>query len=146
MAASLNTLIGFDFGMRYIGVAVGQTISMTTQACHSLSAQDGIPSWPKVESLLKLWHPDALVVGVPIHLDGKVHLLTLAAQQFIQSLLDRFPLPVYAAEERLTTVEARSRLFAQGGYRSLSKNAIDGLSAQLILEGWLSEYYLSNGI
>jgi putative Holliday junction resolvase len=141
----LRTVLGFDFGMRHIGVAVGQAISMTTQSCNSLYAQQGIPYWERINALLKIWQPDALIVGVPLHLDGREHKITLAARHFIKGLTMRFTLPVHPAEERLTTVEARARLFAQGGYKSLSKQAIDGLSACLILEGWLTEYGLSQG-
>jgi putative holliday junction resolvase len=74
-------------------------------------------------------------------LNGKEHVITFAARRFIQSLIERFSVAVYAAEERLTSVEARARLYEKGGYKALSKQAIDSLSAQLILEGWLHERY-----
>jgi putative Holliday junction resolvase len=66
--------------------------------------------------------------------------MTIAARQFIKELKKRFFIPVYPAEERLTSVEARARLFDKGGYKSLRKDAVDGLSAQLIVEGWLAAY------
>lgn len=139
---SLNTLIGFDFGMRHIGVAIGQTVNLTAQPHTSIGAKDGVPHWEKIDSLVSTWRPDALVVGVPVHLDGTEHQITQASRAFISALLERFPLPVYPAEERLTSVEARWRLFANGGLRALSKQAIDGLAACLILEGWLCNYTL----
>jgi len=139
----IKTVIGFDFGIRHIGVAVGQTISISTEPCQSLSARQGIPHWEKIVALLKTWQPDALIVGVPLYLDGKEHKITRAARHFLNELTARFPLPVYSAEERLTSVEARARLFEQGGYKSLSKQAIDGLAACLILEGWLNEHHFS---
>ena len=139
----IQIVIGFDFGMRHIGVAIGQTISMSAEPQHSLSARQGVPCWEKIEALSKTWQPDALIVGIPVHLDGTEHQITRAARHFLNSLTTRFLMPVYGAEERLTSVEARARLFEQGGYRSLSKQAIDGLAARLIVEGWLHEYHLS---
>lgn len=136
---NLKTVLGFDFGTRYIGIAIGQTITMTAEACSSLRAYQGVPKWPEVTRLIHFWKPDALIVGVPVHLSGESHAMTVAARQFILELNKRFSMPVHAAEERLTSVEARARLFAKGGYHSLSKKAIDGLSAQLIVEGWLTE-------
>lgn len=138
---NLKTVVGFDFGMRHIGVAVGQTITMTAKPQTSLRACDGQPDWKQVAQLLFMWRPDALIVGVPVHLNGKAHEMTFAANAFIAELGARFALPIHSAEERLTSVEARARLFEQGGYKSLRKQAIDGLAAQLIVEGWFSEYY-----
>jgi putative Holliday junction resolvase len=136
----LRTVIGFDFGMRHIGVAVGQTVTMTARPYASLSARDGEPEWTQFKKLFSTWQPDALIVGVPFHLNGKEHEMTIAARQFIKELKKRFFIPVYPAEERLTSVEARARLFDKGGYKSLRKDAVDGLSAQLIVEGWLAAY------
>ena len=142
----LKTVLGFDFGMRHIGVAVGQTVTMTAHPYSSLSAFAGEPNWQQLKTLLLTWNPDALIVGVPIHLDASEHDMTHAARRFIKELSIRFGLPVYPAEERLTTVAARTSLFEQGGYKSLSKQAIDGLSACLIVESWLMEYNLTKHI
>jgi putative Holliday junction resolvase len=141
--SSLNTVIGFDFGMRYIGVAVGETITMSAQPYTSLLATQGHPNWEEIKKLFETWQPDACIVGIPLHLDGRENNITVAAQNFMSALSTRFKIPVYGAEERLTTVEAKAHLFAQGGFKSLSKQAIDGLSACLILEGWFREHVLT---
>ncbi len=134
-------IIGFDFGMRYIGVAVGELITMKATPCANILAVKGEPIWIEITKLVKTWNPQTFVVGVPVHLDGTKHEMTFAATQFIKKLENRFDIPVYPAEERLTSVEARARLFEIGGAKLLRKSAIDGLAAQLILEGWLQEYH-----
>jgi putative holliday junction resolvase len=136
----IQTVMGFDFGMRHIGVAIGQALMATSQPCTSLSAKQGKPDWPQLIHLVNQWNPDALIVGVPFSLEGQAYEMTWAAQGFLKELAERFTfLHVFAAEERLTTVEARARLFSQGGYKSLKKQSIDSLAAQLIVESWLCQ-------
>lgn len=132
------TVMGFDFGMRHIGIAVGQTITRTAEALTSVSAQQGIPDWKEIEKLIAEWKPDALVVGLPLNMDGTEQPITLHARRFVQKLKGRFHLPVYDEDERLSTVEAREKIFSQGGYRALTKKAIDSMAAKLILESWLN--------
>lgn len=138
---SILTVLGFDFGMRHIGAAVGQVVTSSAQPCANLLAQVGQPNWDQVSNLLKFWQPDALIVGIPINLEGCEHEMTRSARSFRKILQTRYPqLPIFEAEERLTSVEARAQLFAKGGHRSLTKNAVDGLAAKLIVEGWLLQY------
>lgn len=132
-------ILGFDFGLKHIGVAVGQSLTCTAQALTSLSAQQGTPRWEEVSQLLKTWQPQAIVVGIPLNMDGTEQPLTKFAKQFAEELKTRYHLPVHPMDERLSTVEARSLLFAEKGYKGLKKKAIDSLSAQLILENWLME-------
>ena len=70
-------------------------------------------------------------------MDGSEQPITHSARDFLIELKNRFQLPVFSVDERLTTVEARSRLFAVGGYKALKKKSIDSLAAQLIVEMWL---------
>lgn len=134
-----QTLLGFDFGLKHIGVAVGQTLTKTARPLTSLKAQIGQPNWQQVAELIQSWRPSALVVGIPLNMDGTTQPLTQFAQDFLRQLEERFHLPVYSVDERLSTVEARAQLFEQGGYKALSKEAIDSTAAQLILESWLNK-------
>lgn len=131
--------IGFDFGMTNIGIAVGQTITMTATPLKILHAKKGVPNWNEIELLIKNWQPDGLVVGLPIDLNGKENLTTKAARKFIQLLEKKFNLPVYAADERLTTKAAREKIYELSGYKGLQRESIDSIAAKLILEGWMSE-------
>lgn len=132
-----QTLLGFDFGLRRIGVAVGQTVTGTATALFTLQAKNGIPNWEEVHALIKVWRPNGLVVGIPLNLDGTEQPITKSAKKFAQAL-EQFGLPIYQVDERLTTKEARQRLFDSGGYRALEKAEVDSFAARLILESWLS--------
>lgn len=131
-----QTIIAFDFGEKSIGCAVGQSITGTAQALSAFKAQNGIPNWEAIGTLLKEWQPDLLVVGLPLNMDGTEQPLTQRAKTFANRLNGRFNLPVVLHDERLTTVEARSEIFARGGFKALKKDKVDSISACLILESW----------
>lgn len=130
------TAIAFDFGTKSIGCAVGQSITGTAQALPAFKAQDGIPNWENIEKCLKEWKPDLIVVGLPLNMDGTEQELTLRARKFANRLTGRFGAKVVLQDERLTTTQARSEIFARGGFRALKKGKVDGISACLILESW----------
>lgn len=133
-----GNIIGFDFGYKRIGVAVGQHLTCSAVPLETLSAQQGIPSWNDIEKLIKEWKPQAFVVGVPTCIDGTEQYTTAAARDFATTLNQRFFLPVHQVDERLSTVEARSKLFAMGGYRKIKKTQVDSIAACIILEQWLN--------
>lgn len=135
-----QTLLGFDFGMRKIGVAVGQTITATASPLTTLYARNGVPDWLQVKKLAAKWSPDALVVGIPLTPQGEYQEVTTKAREFAGELNRRCNLPVFLVDERYTTVEARQFLFDQGGFRHLQKSQIDSFAAKVILEDWLKQY------
>ena len=125
-------LLAFDFGMKKIGVAVGQSISQSATPLTELAARDGIPDWEALLELMKTWAADAFVVGLPYNTDGSMQETTFAAKKFGNRLHDRFQKPVYFIDERFTTVEARAQLQHASG-------AVDRYAAKLILETWFRE-------
>lgn len=131
-----QTILAFDFGTASIGCAVGQSITGTAQGLPAFKAQDGIPNWEQIEKVIKEWQPDLLVVGLPLNMAGTEQPLTQRAKKFANRLNGRFNLPVELQDERLTTVEARSEIFARGGFKALKKGKVDSISACLILESW----------
>ena len=136
-----RSLMGFDFGTRSIGVATGQEVTGTASPLTSLKANEGIPDWVQLEKLLKEWQPDLLVVGLPLNMDGTEQEMTVRARKFGQRLHGRFGFQVEFKDERLTTTDAKARLFEQGGYKALGKSRVDAVSAQLILESWIESHY-----
>lgn len=130
-------LLGFDFGLKRIGVAVGQTVTETARPLVTINAVQGEPQWDVLNKLIKTWQPDALVIGIPLNMDGTEQPLTQSARRFAQQLQERFKLPVYEMDERLSTKDARERLFAEGGYKALKNGQVDRVAAQLILQNWL---------
>jgi putative Holliday junction resolvase len=133
-----NILLGFDFGLKRIGVAVGQTVTATANHLVTLNANQGEPEWNAVTKLIKTWQPDGLVVGIPLNMDGTEQPLSQLARQFARQLQERFNLPIYEMDERLSTKEARARLFAEGGFKALQNGQVDRIAAQLILQNWLT--------
>lgn len=129
--------IGFDFGYKRIGVAVGQTLTGSASPLSTLDAKLGVPDWNLIQKLLSEWKPLALVVGLPTCIDNSEQYTTAASRGFARQLRKRFSLPVHLVDERLSTVEARAHLFESGGYRKLKKAEIDSIAACVILEQWL---------
>lgn len=129
-----RTLLGFDFGSKRIGIAVGQELTHTATALVTLSSPDGGPDWDGIGKLIKEWQPDALVVGLPLNLDGSESETARLARRFGNRLAGRYNLPVFTADERLSSSEAEAILAEQGRF---DKADIDKLAAQLILQGWL---------
>lgn len=137
---AIKLLLGFDYGTKQIGVAVGQAITLSARELCILKAQNGVPDWQKVEALIKEWQPDALVVGLPLNMDGTPSEMSERALKFSRRLHGRFNVPVFTHDERLTTFEAkgeRLRQGQQGGYRD---NPVDAIAAKLLLQGWLEDH------
>lgn len=131
-----RTLLGFDYGSRRIGVAVGQRITRTASALTTLDAQDGQPDWHEIERLIATWQPDALVVGLPLTLDGSHSDTTRAAERFARRLHGRFQLPAYLHDERLSS-HAAEHWSAERSGKAASRDAFDQVAAQIILQDWL---------
>lgn len=131
-----DVLLGFDYGTRRIGVAVGQTLTGSARPLTIVRARDGKPDWEAISRLIAEWRPAALVVGLPVHMDGTEHERTARAQRFGNQLAGRYNLPVHRVDERLTSYEAELDLRAQGR----SGEALDAVAAQLILQSWLDAH------
>lgn len=131
--------LGFDFGYKRIGVAIGQSLTKSASPVTTLAAKSGVPTWSEIAALLKKWRPLGLVVGLPTKIDGQEQYTTQAARNFAQQLTERFALPVHLVDERLTTVAAREELYTQGGYRKLQQSQVDSFAACIILEQWLQD-------
>lgn len=136
-----ETILAFDFGLKYIGVAVGQTLTKTASPVTTLRAHQGIPQWEEIEKLILQWRPRALVVGVPLNMDGTEQPMTSYARQFIDVLEKKFNLTVFPVDERLSTWEAKNRLFESSKSKKAKKNLqqIDAIAASILLEQWLKE-------
>jgi len=136
------SILGFDFGLRRTGVAIGQTITGTATPLAVLHSVGDKPDWVSIEKLIKEWRPDKLVVGLPTHMDGSETTMTTAAKRFGNQLHGRFQLPVEWMDERLTSVAAEAQFVAarQAGLarRKQAKN-LDSIAAQQIVQRWLAQ-------
>ena len=138
----MPTLLGFDFGLRKIGVAVGQTVTGSATALTTLRSRGERPDWAGIEALVREWQPSAAVVGLPFNMDDTEEAWSPRIHRFARQLEGRFRLPVHLVDERLTSIEARRQLAERPGAkhsRGDNHHAVDALAAALILETWLSE-------
>ncbi len=133
----MGTLLGFDFGPRKIGVAVGQTITGSASPLTTIRSRRDKPDWEQIERLMHEWGPTAAVVGLPHNMDDSESDLAPQARRFARQLQGRFALEVHLVDERLTSIEARRQL----GRAATSLEVIDAMAAKLILETWLSEHH-----
>jgi putative Holliday junction resolvase len=136
-----ETVIAFDFGLRRIGVAVGQQVTSSASPLDVIRNAENGPDWKQIESLIKEWRPDRLIAGMPMHADGSPSEISDIVKDFISDL-GRFELPVEAVDERYTSVEAEALLKSQraDGLRGrISKDAIDSVAATVIAERWLKK-------
>ncbi len=129
--------LGFDFGYKRIGVAVGQQLTCSASPLNTLDAKLGVPNWDLIKKLIDQWRPVAMIVGLPTCIDGTEQYTTAASKGFAKQLRKRFSLPVHLVDERLSTMEARAYLFAEGGYRKIKQSEVDSIAACVILEQWL---------
>ncbi len=134
-----RTLLGFDFGMKNIGIAVGQELTRTANPLTAIKARDGIPDWDRIQKLLEEWRPDLLIVGLPLNMDGSEQEMTAAARRFGNRLHGRFNIPVEWQDERLSTYEALDQMGIRSKMDSRQRSDVDQLSAQLILQSWLNQ-------
>ena len=138
-----GTILGFDFGKKRIGVAVGQTLTASASPLTTLLVHNEQTDWDAIGRLIQRWQPAQLVVGLPVNMDGSEHALAATVRNFAGQLQGRFGLPVHLVDERLSSHEAQRIAAGMGGrsapHSQAAKEAVDRIAAQLILETWLSQ-------
>jgi putative Holliday junction resolvase len=120
-------ILAFDFGLKHVGVAVGQTITRTATPLTTLNAVNGKVRWPEVEELVSDWQPTCLLVGLPLNMDDSESVMSGRARQFGDLLRRKSGLNVEMVDERLTSYAARE---------SSQPHAV---AAVLIAETWLRQ-------
>lgn len=139
MTATIQRLLGFDFGTRRIGVASAQAITATASPLRPIPARDGIPDWDALDALLAEWKPEALVVGLPLNMDDSESELSHLARKFARRLRARYRLPVFMCDERLSSHSARGLLMDLKGQRRGKLPSLDSTAAVFIAEAWLAD-------
>ncbi len=131
-------VIGFDYGVKNIGVAIGQSLIGSASELAPLKARDGVPNWDQINQLLKEWQPALAVIGLPLNMDGSDSELSQRARKFANRLNGRFGIKTALMDERLSTREAKTIAREDGHKGNYRENPIDSLAARLILESWLT--------
>jgi putative pre-16S rRNA nuclease len=134
-----HTILAFDFGTRWIGVAVGDTETRLANPLGMFEAENPSRRMAEVESLLREWRPERLLVGLPLSMDGAEHDITRQARRFARQLEARFRIPVELADERLSSAAAESALRDAGRAGRKRKHEAHALAAKIILQSYLDE-------
>ncbi len=135
--SSANRLaLGFDFGTKRIGVAVGQEMLGTARPIATLDFLENAQRFAAIQKLIEEWHPDILVVGLPMHPDGVEHEMSARCRRFANQLYGRFHLPVALVDERYSSVIAEEELAGRGLNWQERKAVVDAEAARLILESF----------
>lgn len=135
-----ETILAFDYGLKRIGVAVGQQVTASASPLAIISNSKTGPDWAAIEALVREWRPARLVVGMPLNDDGSPAEIAAEVRRFVDAL-GRFGRPVETEDERFSSLEAGEMLKsarAAGIERRITKEKIDSAAATLIAERWLS--------
>jgi putative holliday junction resolvase len=134
-----ETILAFDFGLKRIGVAVGQTVTGSASPVGVVANGIGGPDWARIGQLISEWGAARLIVGLPLHVDGTHSRSSALVEQFVAGL-ERFSLPVETIDERYSSAEAEQALVSarkHGTRGRISREAIDAAAASVIAERWL---------
>ena len=136
-------VLGFDFGLKRIGVATGNSNTKTCQALSTVRSNQGTPDWHALDRIIDEWRPHQLVVGLPLSMNGDESEMSGLARKFGASLTNRYQLDVNYVDERLSSLAADDLLKESTpiGKKGKSKQsgARDNLAAQLILETYFGD-------
>jgi putative Holliday junction resolvase len=127
-----DNILGFDFGKKRIGVAVGQQLTNSARPLTQINSID----WDSIDKLLEEWQPQTLIVGLPLNMDDSISPLAKVAKKFAKQLEQHCNLPTHLIDERLSSREALERLKDMGKNKP-SKEEINSMAAAVILETWL---------
>lgn len=130
----LMNWIGFDYGKRFIGVAIGNTVTKLASPIDGISARRGVPDWEMIDRLVKEWQPAGFIVGFPTQLDGSEQKIAQHVRLFRKNLKNRYQLPCVLVCEQLSSHAARGQLPP-----NRSKSDIDAAAATIILQQWFDE-------
>ncbi len=136
-----DTYLGFDFGNKKIGTAVGQITTAIASPLKTIRSINQQPNWELISQLIKEWNPAGLIVGISKQSDGSDNLITPRMLKFCRQLAGRYNMPVHQVDEAFSTFEAKQMLF-DDLHVSAGKlwEVQDQLAAQLILQSWLNNY------
>ncbi|MGQ0525626.1 MAG: Holliday junction resolvase RuvX [Betaproteobacteria bacterium] len=134
--ATAGTVLGFDFGEKRIGVAVGDLQVGIAHPLATIRAEDNRSRFSAIAAIVEEWHPVMLIVGVPFHAQQTRHEMERLARRFARRLEGRFGIPTHLVDERLTSDAAATALREQGISARSTKGALDEAAAQQILQAY----------
>ena len=137
------TVLGFDYGTRKIGVAMGETLTRVARPLGDVSVRSNEPDWDAILTLIRQYHINVCVVGLPLNMDGSRQPMTARAEAFAKELERRSGLVVHLVDERLSSIEAKALVFSEkaSGKRNKLKQRglVDAYAAKIILDHWFNQ-------
>ena len=135
MVKESGVVMAFDYGLRNIGIAIGQNITKSASTFYAIKAKEGVPDWMKLDSIIEEWEPGLFIVGDPFNMDGTKSEFQKKIAKFSTELKKRYEIELHMMDERLTTKEAQERIQNKPDVIKDSANK-HSISAQIILEDW----------
>lgn len=135
-------ILSFDFGLRRIGVAVGQSTTCTASSLETVANRDA-PDWQAIDRLVHDWKPQLFVIGLPLNLAGEETDMSRAARDFGRAMEARYSRECVYVDERLSSHAAQGRfteLRAGGNLKRKHASILDAMAAQIVLENWLQSF------
>lgn len=141
--AKPHLILGLDYGVKKMGMALGNTITETAQAFDILAMNNGQPDWDNLLGIINTWGVTQVIVGLPLNMDGSSSMLSKRAQKFARRLAHRLveqhlPVTVKMCDERLTSVSAREIAWEQGWIQH-ERDPIDDISACILLSTYFTD-------
>ena len=130
---SVNVFIGFDFGTKKIGIAVGQTETKTSSPLEIIFNKNNAVNWIKISSIINEWKPDLLLIGKPLNMDGTDSDIMEKVDIFFKKLGKVTKVPCEYVDERLTSFEARQNL------ADIKTDLIDAHAAKILIDHWFNK-------
>jgi len=132
-------LLAFDFGLKHIGIAVGQTVTGTANPLQTLKARNGKPDWDDLAALVGQWQPGLLLIGLPLNMDDSESDMSQRARRFAAALSRRTGIEHEMVDERLSSFAAQEITSGDGHRISGHGSAAHSIAAALIAETWLNQ-------
>ena len=135
--SNVETVLAFDFGLKQIGVAFGQTITNQSTGIKIIKAKNGVPNWNEIKTIVEEWNPNTLVVGLPINMDDSESEMSSLTRAFAKDLKDRIHKSVKLMDERLSSREAKNKV--KEVVKNFDTNKADHIAAAFILQSYLND-------
>ena len=135
--SNVETVLAFDFGLKQIGIAFGQTITNQSTGIKIIEAKNGIPNWDEVKTIVEEWNPNTLVVGLPINMDDSESDMSKLTRTFAKGLKDRIHKSVKLMDERLSSREAKNEV--KEVFKNFDATKADHIAASFILQSYLND-------
>ena len=135
--SNVETVLAFDFGLKQIGVAFGQTITNQSTGIKIIKAKNGVPNWNEIETIVEEWNPNTLVVGLPINMDDSESDMSKLTRTFAKGLKDRIHKSVKLMDERLSSREAKNEV--KEVFKNFDATKADHIAASFILQSYLND-------